>query len=133
MKEVVDTGLHVSGGTLSVTVTVSTESGILDGTATNDKGQAIANAVVVAIPAPQFRKQSDRYVRTTTDQAGHFTMRGVRPGEYSVLAWEVLDGDDYLDPDFLNPLEAQATSVKIEKTGHQTVTLKVIPAPADQP
>ena len=133
MKEVVDTGLHVSGGTLSVTVTVSTESGVLDGTATNHKGQAIANAVVVAIPAPQFRKQSDRYVRTTTDQAGHFTMRGVRPGEYSLLAWEVLDGDDYLDPDFLKPLEAQATSVKIEKTGHQTVTLKVIPAPADQP
>jgi carboxypeptidase family protein len=132
MKEVVDTGLHVSGGILSVNVTVSTEGGVLNGTTTNDQGQPIANAIVIAIPAPQFRKQSDRYVRTTTDQSGRFTMRGVRPGEYSVLAWEVLDGDDYFDPDFLKPLEAQGTSVKIEKGGHQTVALKIIPAP-DQP
>jgi protocatechuate 3,4-dioxygenase beta subunit len=133
MKEVVDTGLHVSGGTLSVTVTVSTESGVLDGTAANDKGEPIANAVVVAIPAPQFRKQSDRYLRTTTDQAGRFTMRGVRPGQYSVLAWEVFDGDDYLDPDFLKPLEGRAAAVKIEKSGHHTVTLKTMPGFLDQP
>ena len=133
MKEVVDSGLHVSGGTVSVSVTVSTESGVLDGTATNDKGQPLANAIVVAIPVPQFRKQPSRYARATTDQAGHFTLRGLRPGEYSVLAWEVLEGDDYLDPDFLKPLEAQATAVKIEKSGHQNVALKIIPAPGDQP
>jgi len=132
MKEVVDTGLHVSGGTMFVSVTVSTESGVLDGTATNDKGQPVANVIVVGIPAPQFRKQLDRYTRATTDQTGHFTMRGVRPGEYSVLAWEVLEGDDYLDPDFLKPLEGQATSVKIDKGGHKTLALKIIPAP-DQP
>lgn len=132
MKDVVDTGLKVSGGTLSVNVTVSTESGVLNGTATNDKGQPIANAVVVAVPAPQFRKQNDRYVRATTDQAGHFTMRGVRPGEYCVLAWEVLEGDDYLDPDFLKPLEAQGTTVNVEKSGHRTVALKIVPVPADQ-
>jgi hypothetical protein len=132
MKEVGDTGLHVSGGTVSVSVTVSTESGLLDGTTTNDKGHPVANAVVVAIPDPQFRKQADRYTRATTDQAGHFTMRGMRPGEYSVLAWELLESDDYLDPDFLKLLEVQATSVKIDKGAHKTVALKVIPAP-DQP
>jgi protocatechuate 3,4-dioxygenase beta subunit len=132
-KEVVDAGLNVSGGTLSLTVTVNTESGVLDGTAATDKGQPVANAVVVAIPAPQYRKRSDRYVRATTDQAGHFTMRGVRPGEYSVLAWEVLEADEYLDPDFLKPLEGQAAAVKIEKGTHKSVALKVISAPADQP
>lgn len=131
-KDVVDTGLNVSGGTLSVTVTVSAESGLLDGTAINDKGQPVANAIVVGIPAPRFRKQLDRYTRATTDQAGHFTMRGVRPGEYSVLAWEILEGEDYLDPDFLKPLEGQATSVKIDKGAHKTLALKIIPAP-DQP
>ena len=58
-------------------------------------------------------------------------MRGVRPGEYSVLAWEVLEGDDYLDPDFIKPLESQATSVKIEKNGYQNVALKIILAPSN--
>jgi len=133
MKEVVDTGLNVSGGTLFVDVTVSTGAGVVAGTAANSKGEPLANAVVVAIPAAQFRKQVDRYSRSTTDQAGHFTMRGVRPGEYTFLAWEVLEGDEYLDPDFLKTYEAQDKVMKVEKGGHQSIALKAIPAPTDQP
>jgi protocatechuate 3,4-dioxygenase beta subunit len=132
-KDVVDTGLSVSGGTLNVNVTVSTEYGVLDGTASNDRGQPVANAVMIALPAPQFRKQPDRYTHVTTDQRGRFTMRGLRPGEYKLLGWEVLEGDEYLDPEFLAPFEAQATAVKVDKGAHQTVSVKVVPASPDQP
>jgi protocatechuate 3,4-dioxygenase beta subunit len=133
MKEVVDTGLNISGGTLAVDVTVSNGAGVVDGTATNDKSEAVPNAVVVAIPAPNFRNQSDRYTRVATDQSGRFTMRGLRPGEYRLLAWEVLEGDEYLDPDFLKPLEDKAVVLKVEKGARQSVALKVIPEPTDQP
>jgi hypothetical protein len=133
MKDVVDTGLDISGGTVSVDITVSTEAGVINGTVTNDKGEAVPNATVVAVPDPKFRKNFFRYAHTATDQSGHFTMRGIRPGDYKVLAWEVLDSDDYLDPDFLAPVESKGAETKVEKGGHPSVSLKLIPAPTDQP
>jgi Carboxypeptidase regulatory-like domain len=132
-KDVVDTGLNITGGTLSVDVTVSAGAGVIDGTVTNDKGEPIANSIVVAVPDAKYRKQANHYKRITTDQSGHFTIRTLRPGEYTLLAWEVLDGDDYLDPDFLKPFEGQGTVIKLDKGGHKTAALKLIPAAPDQP
>jgi uncharacterized protein (DUF2141 family) len=98
-----------------------------------DKKEPIANAVVVAIPEPKYRKRQSRYQRTATDQDCRFTLRGLHPGEYTVYAWEILEGDDYQDPDFLKSLEGQGSTVKVDKSSRQSVALKVIPAPADQP
>jgi len=112
---------------------VSSDAGVVDGTVANDRGEAIANAQVVAIPDPKFRKNADRYSQSSTDQSGHFTMRGLRPGEYKLFAWEVLDDVEYRDPDFLAPFESKSTVTRIDKGAHQSPSLKVIPAIADQP
>jgi carboxypeptidase family protein len=133
MKDVVDTGLNVSAGTLSLEITLSSGAGVIEGGVTTDKGEAVPNVTVVAVPDPKVRKHRDRYFRSSTDQAGHFTLRGVRPGEYKLLAWEVLDGDEYLDPEFLAQFESQAVVAKVEKGAHQNVSLKSIPASSDQP
>ena len=98
-----------------------------------EKDEADANAVVIAIPEPKYRKRRSYYQRGSTDQQGHFKLRGLRPGSYTVVAWESLEDEQYLDPEFLKKFEEQGTSVKVEKAGRQRVTLKVLPAPADQP
>lgn len=132
-KEVSDTGLNLNGGTLPLDVTLSSGAGVVDGSLANDKKEPIANAVVVAIPEPKYRKRQSRNQRTATDQNGRFTLRGLHPGEYTVYAWEILEGDDDQDPDFLKSLEGQGSTVKVDKSSRQSVALKVIPAPADQP
>jgi hypothetical protein len=132
-KVFADTGLTVSGGTLSVELTVSDGTGVVDGTVTNDKGVPIANASVVAVPEARFRKQPYRYQHAPSDQDGRFTLRGLRPGTYSVFAWEVLDGDAYFDAEFLKAAEDHAAVIKVEKSSHQSVALKVIATSADQP
>jgi len=132
-QDVVETGLNVPGGTLWLEVSLNAGAGVVDGTVTNDKREAIPKATVVAVPDPKLRRHKDRYFRSSTDQSGHFTMRGIRPGEYELLAWEVLDGDEYLEPEFLAQFESQAVAAKIDKSAHQNVTLQVIPVAPDQP
>ncbi len=132
-KEVTDTGLNVSGGTLGVDVTLSPGAGVVDGTVANEKKETIANTVVVAVPDPKYRKRQSHYHKATTDQGGHFTLHGLCPGAYTLYAWEVLEGDEYLDAEFLKQFDSQGTAVTVEKSSHQSVALKVISAPADQP
>jgi hypothetical protein len=131
-KDFADTGLTVSGGTISVDLTVSSGAGVVDGVVTNEKGTPVVNAAVVAVPESKFRKQPNRYQRSSTDQAGRFVLHGLRPGNYTLFAWEVIE-DEYLDPDFLKPVESHGVETKVDKSSHQTVPLKVIAAPTDQP
>jgi protocatechuate 3,4-dioxygenase beta subunit len=132
-KDVADSGLRVSGGTISIDVMVTSGAGLVDGNVTTEKNEPVADAVVVAVPEEKYRKQQSRYAKVSTDQHGHFTMRGLRPGTYTLLAWENLDGDDYFDPDYLKKYEGHESGVRVEKGGHQNASLKVIPAAPDQP
>lgn len=132
-KDFSDPGLTVTGGTLSVALTVSDGAGVVDGTVTNDKGLPLANASVVAVPETRFRKRPDRYQHASSDQDGRFTLRGLRPGTYSLFAWEALDGDAYFDAEVIKTAEGHETVIKVERSSHQTVPLKAIAAPADQP
>ena len=132
-KNYVDTGLNVTGGTVAVAVTVSGEAGVIDGAAASDKNEPVGEAVVVAVPDARFRAQASRYRRVLADQTGRFTLRGLRPGTYTLFAWEHLEGDEYRDADFLELFEGHGVEVKVEKSSHQTVSLKIVAAPADQP
>jgi protocatechuate 3,4-dioxygenase beta subunit len=128
-----DSGLAVSTGAMFLDVVLSPEGAKLSGVVLDDKGQPVANAVVVAMPEEKFRKRSERYAKATTDQRGQFSMQGLIPGRYSLLAWESLDGDSYLDADFRKQYEDQAVSVRAESSQSAKVSLKAQPAPDDQP
>src|SRR5580765_5698135 len=133
-KEFVDTGLKVNGGAFVLDVTVSSGAGVIEGVVTGDNKEPVIGSAVVAVPEARFRKQASRYARAETDQNGRFSIRGLRPGTYSLCAWESAEeGDQYLDPDFLKTADEHGTPIKVEKSSHQRVELKIIPAPVDQP
>ena len=130
-KETAETGLNVSGGTIPLEVTLSAGAGLVEGVVVNDKNEPVVNAAVVAAPEEKYQKRSSHYYRASTDQNGRFTIRGLQPGNYTLYSWESLEGEDYLDREFLKRFEG--TSVKLEKSGHATANLKVIPdAPEPQ-
>jgi len=130
-KDVVETGLKANGGTLTIDVTLSAIAGEVSGVVQNKKSEPLPGAIVVAVPEEKFRKRENRYKKSATDEQGRFSLAGLRPGNYALYAWDFLDGDEYLDPDFLKQFEKQGTAIKVEKGSHQTVALKVIPAAAD--
>jgi protocatechuate 3,4-dioxygenase beta subunit len=131
-KDFVDRGLNVNGGMLSVDLTLSSGAGVIDGVVVSEKNKPVADSVVIAVPESRFRKQLSRYQRAPADQLGHFTLRGLRPGTYTLYAWEALEGDEYMDPEFLKDSETLGKIVRVEKASHQSLELKVIPA-AEQP
>jgi protocatechuate 3,4-dioxygenase beta subunit len=139
----IDTGFTASGPA-TLDLLVSTKGGAVEGAvilrekekekdadtdhvnndhANND--HPVANATVVAVPEEKYRRLPDRFGVESTDQHGHFTMRGLAPGSYTLYAWQDLEDGVYREPDFLKSQEANGTALKVEEGSHQQIELKV--------
>jgi hypothetical protein len=127
-RDVNDSGINVSGGTVALDVVASTNGGRVEGVVTDHQGQPVANAVVVAVPEARMRGRMDRYRKTQSDQNGRFQLQGIRPGDYTVLAWESVDGEEYYNPDFLKAYAGQETALLVSEGERKTLSLEAIPA-----
>jgi hypothetical protein len=131
--DVADAGFAVSGSTAALDLVVSANGAIIEGIAANDKGEPVADAVVVAMPEARLRSQIDRFRSVHCDQSGRFSLHGLPPGDYTLFAWESIDGEAYYDPAFLKSYEGQGIALHVNEGERTSVHLETIPAPADQP
>ena len=132
-RDVNDSGISVSGGALWLDLVASANGGIVEGVVTDSKGGPVSNAVVVAVPEVRMRGRVDRYRKTISDQSGRFTLRGLRPGDYTVLAWESLEGEAYFNPEFLKAYEGQGSPVKVGEGERKSLQLAAIAATENEP
>jgi hypothetical protein len=132
-REVNDSGFSVNGGAINLDLVLSTTGAVTDGVVTDAKGQPVSNAIVVAVPDLRFRSRIDRYRKTISDQSGHFTLHGVPPGDYTLFAWESVDGDAFYGPEFLKGYEGQGIALRMSEGDRKSVPLQVIPDSAEQP
>jgi hypothetical protein len=132
-RDLSDSGITVNGGMLVMELVASANGAVVDGVVLDSKGEAVANALVVAVPEVRMRGRVDRYRQTVSDQAGHFTLRGVRAGNYTLFAWESVDGQAYYNPEFLNIYEPQGSALRLAEGERKAVQLTVIPARDEQP
>lgn len=132
-RDAADFGFSVSGGTTALDLVVSANGAVADGAVTNKKDEAVADAIVVAVPETRFRSHPDQYRKAVTDQSGHFTLRGLPPGEYALFAWESVDGEAYYNPEFLKSYEGQGKALHVNEGERASVPLKVIPTDGDEP
>jgi hypothetical protein len=132
-REAVDSGFSVSGGVTALNLVASANGAIAEGVATHLKDEPLADAVVVAVPAERFRGHPERYRKPFTDQSGRFTLRGLPPGDYTILAWESVDGEAYYNPEFLKSYEGQGRQVHLEEGRRASITLKAIPSAEEEP
>ena len=131
-KDVADSGFTVSGATYSLEVMVSAQGATIAGTVLDSADQAVAYATVVCVPSAEHRKRPDLYQQDTADQQGHFSLRGLNPGEYTMLAWEDLE-DNYRDPEFLKSYEGSGQGVRLDEGERKSISVKVIPSSVEQP
>ena len=129
-------GLQVSGeGSQPVELVYSSRSGTLDGVVTKgDQLPATGATVFLVRDPPPLQGRLTRFMEGTTDQYGHFTIRGVAPGKYKAFAFPTIpDFSDVTDPEFMQPLESKGESVSVEENGKQTLQLKLIEVDPDSP
>jgi hypothetical protein len=119
----IDTGFTISGP-VSIDVVVSPKGGKLDGVVT-DHDQPVADATVVLVPEEKFRKNRQRFAVASSDQRGHFTLRGLAPGAYTAFAWQDVDDGLYYDASFLRSQESNGSPLRIEAGAQQKIDLKL--------
>jgi hypothetical protein len=84
---------------MSLDVVVGANGGTIE-------GGSHGRATVIDIPSAERRARWNLYRQVTTDEDGHFSLRGLNPGKHKIFAFEELPGfpDDVLKPNFLSTL-----------------------------
>jgi len=108
-------------------ILLSPNGGQIEGDIVDEHGDPVRGIQPVLVP-DRDRDRRELFKVATTDQNGHFTMKGIPPGLYRVFAWEELEQFAYFDPEILRRYEAQAKTVTISESSKSAVQVKVIPA-----
>ncbi len=126
---VLQAGLSLAGGRQpgALELILSSAGGHIDGIVLSEQ-QGFGGALVVLVPEPRHRGQAHLYKTTTTDQYGHFTLRGIAPGDYKLFAWEDIEAGAYRDADFLRPYEERGESLGVVEADRHSAQLKLISA-----
>jgi hypothetical protein len=130
-RDVVDSGFSVLPET-SLDVVISAKGASIAGTVVDGKGQPVADATVVDVPSEEHRMRADLYQRDTTDENGHFSLRGLNPGKYTVLAFEELQ-EDVRQTGFLKSYESRGETVQLDEGTRKNVVLKLISSGGEAP
>jgi protocatechuate 3,4-dioxygenase beta subunit len=126
-RDVLLSGLDLmTGPAASLEVVFSSHGGDITGLVNTSATEPAPGAVVVMIP--QNGDSSPGFRRSIADQRGAFAFRGLAPGEYRILAFEEMNDERFLDPDFLKPLEGQGETITVREGSRKTVQLRVISA-----
>ena len=127
-RDVTDSVIHfnASRGAVPIQISVGIDGAYVEGTVTDENGKPVANATVIGVPDTALRSQFDLYQRGESDQKGNFRLRGIKPGIYSFYAWNAMDDESYMDPDFLRRFENARSDLNLAPIDHQTLTLKLL-------
>jgi hypothetical protein len=127
-RDVTDSGFSVAGASYSLDVVVGANGATVDGFVTDNKDRPASDVYVVIAPSVDGSQRRDMYDWRATDSRGHFSLKGLNPGEFLLFA---VDEDpvetDRLDPEFVHTHESQGKAVRLKEGAHQSVELKLVP------
>ncbi len=115
----------VSGTRGDMELTFSAAGAQVEGVLYDSKGEPTRGSVLLAPDVPQ-PGPPDLYRRTSADSKGKFTLHGVAPGSYRLVALESLNLDAEInEPDFLRTIGNRGQNLSVEENGKYTVALKL--------
>lgn len=127
-----DKTIAVHGDLGPVYVTLSSNAAVIEGAVVGDNDKPSPDCTVVAVPEQESRRFTAQFGKTHCDQNGHFTIQNLAPGAYTFYAWQDLEGEPYLDPDFLKKQQDHGIKLSTKSgTSNQRILLHAFPVPED--
>ena len=123
-KDVTDSGFRLTDAQRgALEIVISSSGGTVQGTAMDSNKKPFPNAQIVAIPSdPKLRMRLDLLQRTSADGQGHFKLRGVRPGDYMLMALEDMQQQPFAEGGFL---KQNAGKIQVIKVGQSTAQIQL--------
>ena len=102
-REALEDGFNFSrASTGLLEITISSRGARVQGVVTDDDGLPAPGVYVALIPDTEARRaKHNLYKSVTTDQYGHYDLRGVSPGDYLLFSWTEIEEGAWEDPDFI--------------------------------
>lgn len=116
----------VEGAPPVLSLVVSSAAGQVNGSVVNDKKEPAQGSTVVLIPSADRREQAQLFKSVTVDQYGKFSMSGIAPGDYKLLAWENIETGAWQDPEFLARFETSGKSLTIKENDSVTAEVEAL-------
>jgi hypothetical protein len=125
-QSVFDEGVVIGQQIEPVRIAVSTAGGAVIGLVQKSNRPA-AGATVILIPPTGRRKNSQLFKTTTTGEDGRFSMSGIMPGPYTILALQNRpSGEPWLNADFLATYLQSGSAVRVEAREASEARLELI-------
>jgi len=128
-QDVLEEGFKVNpgqgGGTLEIVI--SPQGGHIEGAVVDENQQPVEASRVVLVPDPPRREQTRLYYSATTDQYGHYSLRGISPGDYRIFSWKEVESGAYQDPEFLKPYEDLGETLRVKEGDQLNQQVRLIP------
>jgi hypothetical protein len=100
--------------------------GIVEGIVRDERDDPAPDSQVVLVPSADRRQNLDLFRAVFTDQTGRFSVRGVPPGDYGVLAWEDVPEGAWLNAEFLGRFETRMERIRVEKGDREVLDIGII-------
>jgi len=108
-----------------IEIVISFRPGQVDGVVVTNRGTP-ARGTVVLVPDGGKRTRVDLYKTATTDAAGRFRITGITPDAYHVFAWEDVESDAWLDPEFMQAIERRGVAVRVAEGTTTTTRVELV-------
>lgn len=116
-----DDRLDLTGAVAPLSIQLAADGGRVQGTVRNAAGQPVPEAVVTLSADPAYDFWS-----AIADDAGHFEIRDIAPGTYSLLAFDGAPSGAPQDPDYRKPYQKSAKKLEVLPSTQQTIDLIAI-------
>jgi hypothetical protein len=111
---------------IPIRVEINTAGETVEGNVTASGLRPAVNALVVLVPASSRRNNLALYKTVTTDGKGHFVMRGVAPGAYTIFAWESVLPGAFQNAEFLEKYQSRGRPVNVQGGTRSEIPLDLI-------
>lgn len=122
-------GVRVASGVAptGIEIVYSANTAEVNGTVVDSSGKPAEGAWVIVLPSVYEPYHIDLGRTGSSDQYGHFDIRGLGPGSYSVIAIQSTDDEDGIDltsSDFFKPFGNKVRSIEVAAGDHKSLQLE---------